>query len=75
VKKGGPILTIYTSYDVLLHRELPLGVMMIAPALKFLALLIFFNRDSFFNALIDMLILQPYKSYRYYLTYSCVNPG
>jgi len=27
-KTGGPILTIYSSYDVLLHKEVPFGVVM-----------------------------------------------
>jgi len=40
-KMGGPILTIYTSYNVVLCTELPLWVTMIAPALKFLVALIF----------------------------------
>ena len=35
-KTGGPILTICTSYDVLLRKEFNFGVSMIAPALKFL---------------------------------------
>jgi len=39
---GGPILTINTSYDVFLHKELPFGFTMIAAALKFLVALIFF---------------------------------
>jgi len=40
-KTGGSILTIYTSYDVLLCKELPFGVVMIAFALKFLVVLFF----------------------------------
>jgi len=41
-KTGGPILTIYTSYDVFLRKKLPFwGVAMIAPALKFLVALFF----------------------------------
>jgi len=40
-KMGELILTLCTSYDVLLHKELLLGVAMIAPALKFLVALIF----------------------------------
>jgi len=40
-KMGGPILTIYTSYNVVLVNELHLWVTMIAPALKFLVALIF----------------------------------
>jgi len=38
---GRPILVIYISYDVLLHKELPLGIVVIASALKFLVALIF----------------------------------
>jgi len=40
-KSGGPILMIYMLYDVFLCKELPFGVTMIAPALKFLVALIF----------------------------------
>jgi len=40
-KTGGLILTISTSYDMFLHKELPFGVTMIAPALKLLVTLIF----------------------------------
>jgi len=41
-KTGGPVLTLYTSYDVFFHRELPCGgVAMIAPALNFSVALIF----------------------------------
>jgi len=40
-KVGGPILTIYTLYDVFLHKELPFGVVMIATALKFVVALFF----------------------------------
>jgi len=38
---GESILTIYTSYDVFCARSWLLGVAMIAPGLKFLAVLIF----------------------------------
>ena len=38
---GGPISTVYTSYDVFLRSDLPLGVAMVAPALKFLMALTF----------------------------------
>jgi len=34
-KMGGPILMIYISYDVFLHKQLPFGVAMIAPVLNF----------------------------------------
>ena len=33
-RAGGPIFTIYTSYDVFLCKELHFGVAMIASALK-----------------------------------------
>ena len=40
-RKGGPILVIYTLRDMFLHKELPFGVAVFAPALKFLEALIF----------------------------------
>ena len=39
-KMGGPILTIYRSYGMFLHKKLPFGVTVIVPALKFLMALI-----------------------------------
>ena len=41
-KTGEPILTIYKSYDNFLYKELPLGVTMIAAALKFFSDIVFF---------------------------------
>jgi len=42
-KTGGPILTIYTSYDVLLHEEVPFGDHdMIAPHLIIIIIIIRF---------------------------------
>jgi len=40
-KTDGPILTMYTSYEVFLRKQLSLGVAIIAPMLKFLVALIF----------------------------------
>jgi len=47
-KTGEPILMIYTSYDVILHKELPFGVTMIALALQFL---VSFNFKILINSL------------------------
>jgi len=45
-KTGGPMLMIYRSYDVFMHKDLLFGVAMLALALKFLVALSFFNRND-----------------------------
>jgi len=40
-KTGGPILTVFTSYDVFLRKKLLFGVAMIASVLKVLVALTF----------------------------------
>jgi len=44
-KAGGPIVTIYTSYDVFLRNELPFGGLDDCNCVKFLVAFILFNRD------------------------------
>ena len=61
------MLTIYTFYDMFLHKELSFGVTMSARALKILLSLILFNR-------VNLTALLSYYYY-YYIHLTAFFPG